>query len=62
MQAPIFCATCTTLISFKIPELADNGWYTHCTACGSDTALEADVSKVGELATFNATGVFAVSS
>jgi len=57
MQAEILCATCTTPLAFKVPELTGNRWHALCAACGNSTALEASQSAPEELATFNATGV-----
>jgi hypothetical protein len=57
MQAQLFCATCTTPLAFKVPELTGNRWHTQCGACGKRTALEANQSAPEELATFNAVGV-----
>jgi hypothetical protein len=58
MQAPLFCATCTTPLAFEVPELTGNRWHAHCLACGNATALEARLGAPEELATFNATGVY----
>lgn len=60
MQDQLFCATCTTPLAFKVPELTGNRWHVHCAACGESTALEAKTSKPEELATFNAVGIHSV--
>ncbi len=60
MQNPVFCATCSTRLEFKVPELTNARWHTNCTSCGNATALEAVLHEPGELASFNATGVYAV--
>ncbi len=60
MQSQLFCATCTTPLEFKVPELTDNRWHVHCAACGEATALEANASVPEELATFSAIGVHSV--
>ena len=57
MQDQLFCATCTTPLAFKVPELTDNRWHVHCESCGNSTLLEANLNGSGELATFRATGV-----
>ena len=57
MQNQILCATCTTALAFQVPELTGNRWHALCKACGNRTALEANPTAPGELATFNAVGV-----
>jgi hypothetical protein len=58
MQAQLFCATCTTPLTFAVPALSGNRWHVLCEACGKATALEANLSAPEELATFNAVGVY----
>jgi hypothetical protein len=60
MQSPLFCASCTTPLAFKVPELAGDRWYANCTACGKATALEATTGEPEDLATFSAVGVHSV--
>ena len=57
MQAQLFCATCTTPLAFKVPELTGNQWHTPCAACGNHTALEPNRTEAEELATLSATGI-----
>lgn len=57
MQAQLHCATCTTPLSFTVPALTGNRWHVLCDSCGAATALKANLSAPGELATFNAAGV-----
>lgn len=57
MQAQLYCATCTKPLIFTVPALASNRWHVLCQSCGAATALKANLSEPGVLATFNATGV-----
>jgi hypothetical protein len=57
MQA--VCATCAVPLAFTVPELTNGLWHVNCSACGKDTALEANPCGQGEdLATFHAAGVY----
>ncbi len=58
MQAQLFCATCTTPLTFKVPELTGNRWHARCESCGARTALQALPTEPEELATFNAVGIY----
>lgn len=58
MQSPIFCATCAAPLEFKVPELTDARWFVRCAACGKATALKPELGEPGELASFNAAGVY----
>lgn len=60
MQAQLYCATCNAPLAFAVPALTDDCWHLGCAACGAATALEANLSEPGELATFNAAGVHVV--
>jgi len=57
MQTDVICATCTTALTFEVPDLTGNRWHALCDACGNRTALEPNQSGPEELATFTATGV-----